>query len=246
MVRSCIFFIVIIIFSFAEQPLAGTVDIITFSYPPLMNDDGTGILSQLVTRIYKDTNVTPKFMVYPRKRAVFLFKSPDTDGLFLGERMYFQDIPTIQAQKFAEFKTVFVYLKNRFPKLSYTTLTDLKGMKVGISMGSVFRPMFESAGLFVDEAKLENNVLKLKSNRIDLWHTVDLAAETIINKEFPGRLQDFGFLTDKIHSVDIIVKRGSPSEKAFQIFVKNYSSLMKENKLQPILKDFKLDPVSEQ
>jgi polar amino acid transport system substrate-binding protein len=216
---------------------AGTVEITTFSYPPYMNNDGSGLLPTVILKAFKYSGLKAAFKVYPRKRAVLVFEQSETRGFFLGERSYFPDQAGYDIFTLMEFKTVFVYMKNRYPAMTYKGLSDLKGKRVGVSFGSVLIPIFKDNGMLVDEAQLENNIMKLKSGRIDFWHTVDSSALGMIDEKYPGEREKFGFLNDETHTVDMMVKKGGPDVKAFRTFVKGFNTMVKKGDLQKILKE---------
>ena len=218
-----------------------SVDIITFTYPPYMNPDGSGLMEKIFTRAYQGTGFSYSFKVYPRKRSLMVFEHAGNQGLFLGERSYFPGLD-IESQNIMQFKTVFVYMKDRFPDhLHYSRLEDLRGKRVGISMGSVLGPKFTASGLIVDEALLENNIMKLNSGRIDLWHTVDTAAIRLIGEKFPNRKDSFAFLPDEVHTIDLVMKKNSPSDTAYRLFVQRFKIMVNTGELKRIVNDFALN-----
>ncbi len=222
----------------APMAHAGSVEIVTFSYPPYMNDSGEGLMKEIFDAAIKNSGLSYTFKVFPRKRAIILFNQPEIQGLFLGERTYFPNMTGLDAKTLLTFKTVFVYLKNRYPHLRYSGLSDLKGKRVGVSLGSVLTPVFQKHGMVVDEALLENNITKLKTGRIDFWHTVDTSAQRLIARKFPDQAKDFGVIPDVTHTVDLIVKKGSRSEPDFRMFAKRFDTLVKNDGLRNIVKDF--------
>jgi len=231
-------FIIMWIFSWAPCAFAETVEIVTFSYPPYMSSSGTGLMEQIIKKAYEKTNTHVSFKIYPRKRAILLFEQPQTQSLFLGERSYFPNMKEVDVQTIIKFHTVFVYMKDSFTDLNYSGLKDFKGKRVGVSMGSVLIPTFKEYGIIVDEALLENNITKLKMGRIDLWHTVDTTAIRLIDKKYPGLRDDFCFFPDQTHTVDLIVKKGSSSKRAFKTFSKGFKAMMKNGEFQKIVKEF--------
>lgn len=231
-------FFVVWLVTWPTLTFADSVEILTFSYPPYMTSQGKGLMDTIFKKSFRNTGTTYSFKVYPRKRAILLFQQSQNQELFLGERSYFPDMTEINVQTILEFKTVFVYMKNHFSNINYSGLSDLKGKRVGVSLGSVLVPIFKSHGMIVDEALLENNIRKLQTGRIDLWHTVDTSAIRLINEKFPGQLDEFGFLPDKTHTVDLIVKKGSSSEPAFRTFVQGFNTMVKNGEFQKIVKGF--------
>lgn len=232
------FLILGMVVSWVPFSFAGSVEIVTFSYPPYMTSSGTGLMATIIKKAYEKTGTKVLFNVYPRKRAILVFEQPKTQRLFLGERSYFPKMKGIDVQTILEFKTVFVYMKNHFSDLNYSGLKDLKGKRVGVSMGSVLIPIFKEYGMIVDEALLENNITKLQAGRVDFWHTVDTSAIRLIDEKYPGQRDTFGFLPDQTHTVDLIVKKGSVSEQAFKTFSKRYKTMVTNGEIQKIIRDF--------
>jgi ABC-type amino acid transport substrate-binding protein len=235
------FFLTLVIAVTLAWPLGAfpeTVEIFTFSYPPYMNDDGSGLMEKIFDRVFEKSSIRYTFKVLPRKRAIIVFGQPVTKGLFLGERSYFPNLEGIEYKTLVEFKTVFVYMKSRFPETVFSGVSDLKGKRVGISLGSVLAPYFTEQGLIVDEALLENNIMKLKAGRIDFWHTVDTSANRLIDEKFPGQKGAFAFVPDKTHSVDLVCKKGNDSEAAFLVFCRNFDALSKKGEIRKIVIGF--------
>lgn len=227
---------VFVLFFISRNAMAQPVKIITFEYPPYMYGDGVGLLEKIFHRISLETGEPLEFQVFPRKRALMMFESPANQEIFLGEREYFPELASsLEFLKVLEIKTVFVYFKNRFPTLKFSDFRDLKGKRVGVSLGTVYVSNFRTAGIIVEEAKLESNLLKLKTNRIDFWHTVDSAATTLIRKKDPTHEKDYSFLPDQIHTVELMVKKGSRAENDFKRIVRGFEIITMNGELQKIL-----------
>ncbi|MBU1171363.1 MAG: ABC transporter substrate-binding protein [Proteobacteria bacterium] len=227
-----------VLFVFTQGVTAESVKIITFEYPPYIYGDGVGMLEKIFHRIALETREPIEFQIYPRKRALMMFKSPITHTMFLGEREYFPRMASsLVFLKILDIKTVFVYMKDRFPKFGYHEFKDLQGKRVGISLGSIYVPYFKAAGIIVDEAKLENNLLKLKTGRIDFWHTVDFAAMTLIKKNDPDHEKKYAFLDDQIHTVELMAKKGSESERQLKTLAQGLEAIIHNGSFNNIINE---------
>ncbi|GAB6097193.1 hypothetical protein JCM14469_34470 [Desulfatiferula olefinivorans] len=215
---------------------AEPIRIITFAYPPYMVGDGSGLFEKAFDHMARETGTAVIFEVYPRKRALSTFAMPENGLMFLGEREYFPDLePEMAFLKLLDIHTVFVYLKDRFPDMTYRDYRDLSGKRVGISMGSIYTSAFKAAGLVVDEAKLPNNLLKLKNHRIDFWHTVDSAATLLIARMDPGFGRHYAFLPDQTHMVELMVKKNSPARGDFETLVRGFRIITDNGTFQTLI-----------
>jgi len=236
--------LLLIVFAFSlmtasADGFAGTVEILTFEYPPLMMEDGTGILQKILTEAAQTVGDTVTFLVYPRKRAMNMFEKTDTQ-LFLGESRYFPDMASaVEAQKLLYARVVLVYLKERNPPLAFAGLEDLKGKHAGVSLGSNLTPVFEKAGIYVQEtATVENNIKKLNAQRIDVWGTVDVTAISFIEKHFPKQQDRFVIWEFERFPAEMLAKKNTPGDKMFQNLRTGFEHIVNNGKYKMILEEF--------
>lgn len=215
------------------------IEIISFVYPPYTYGDGSGMLEKIVTRVATDNKITIKWSFYPRKRAYKQYSDRLNTTLFLGQSEYFPDLLSrIKAQPLLNFRTVFVYMKEKFPDIVYSSISDLKGKRVGVTLGSVYIPYFNKQGLLVDPAELEQNIRKLVIGRLDFWHTVDVTAINMVDKYFPDKKSNIGFLEEAILKAELIVIRESELEPVFDRFTTRFKEIINDGTYKVILESF--------
>ena len=84
---------------------------------------------------------------------------------------------------------LFYYQPNHPVSLTFTTLNDLKGYKVGILKGTlVDRSYYEKAGVVFEESYSQASLFKkLQRGRIDLVIEIDLVGQLLIDNIFPTK-----------------------------------------------------------
>jgi len=236
---SGILFAFFLMMTSAAQSFAGTVEILSFEYPPLITENGTGIMERIVTEAARTVDDTVTFLVYPRKRAMIMFENTEA-RLFLGESRYFPDMSSgIDVQKLLYARVVLVYLKERNPSLAFSGIEDLKGKQAGVSLGSNLTFVFEKAGIYVQETgKVENNIKKLNAGRIDIWGTVDVTAITLIEQHFPKQGDKFVIWEFERFPVELVAKKNTPAEKMLQKFRTGFDNIVSSGKYKMILEEF--------
>lgn len=214
-------------------------EIITFVYPPYTVGDGSGILEQIVDTVSKETSIRFSLLFYPRARAKIYFEEKKAGALFLGERSYFPSLSEeLESLPLLHFRTVFVYIKKRFPEFEYTALSDLKGRYVGITLGSIYTEPFKKAGLIIDNAPLEKQIVKLVKGRIDFWHTVDVTAINMIEEYYPERSETFSFIEETNLTAELVVTKNSSVKQAYKKFCDSFNSMKKNGTYLKILEEY--------
>lgn len=82
---------------------------------------------------------------------------------------------------------VFYYQPNHTERLSFSSIHDLKGYKVGLLKGTlVDRSYYEQAGIVFEESYSQASLFKkLQRGRIDLVIEIDLVGQLLIDRLFP-------------------------------------------------------------
>jgi hypothetical protein len=95
--------------------------------------------------------------------------------------------------EFLEARGVFFYKKARFPDLKAERLEDLAGKRVATVLNSPNTPLFQAAGLIVDEGPPDTWFTKLDIGRVDFTAPADVGGILAIKSLFPGREGEFTF-----------------------------------------------------
>lgn len=121
-------------------------------------------------------------------------------------------------------------MKQRFPNgVSFDTLEDLKGYKIGYIRGGGLTPLFQKANIEPDwVTDLAQNAKKLFLGRIDMHAATELAGWGIIQKLYPENVNAIAMTEKPIHTIDghIIFSKNQHAlkqqfERGFKIIQKN-------------------------
>jgi len=112
---------------------------------------------------------------------------------------------------------LFYYQPNHKNKLTFNTVDDLKGYKVGILKGTlVDRSYFERAGVKFEESYSQASLFKkLQRGRIDLVIEIDLVGNKIIDRLFPDSHDDFveSIIPGSHMPIAMLISSGYPDAK---------------------------------
>lgn len=154
-----------------------------------MPDYGTA--SKVVTDAFKAVGIDVKYGFFPWKRAFKIAENGKWDGSVIWSKaakrektFYYSKEPVLNL------KTVFFYKKGSGFK--YTKMADLKGKKIGITLGYNYGPDFNEAvknGVFKTDKAPEDatNLKKIFAGRIDGFACNEDVGKKIISKIFPGK-----------------------------------------------------------
>lgn len=177
--------------------------------------DGYGFYTQIVSAVFEEMGLTPKYSFYPWKRcegtaeagkiwAIF----PYTSTRERAEVFDFSDTIAYSTTKF------FYYGPDK--GYAYDTLEDLKKYKVGGVSGYFYTESFADAGIDVSYAPDEKSAFKmLRMGRTDILALNNMVGWHIIRMNFPDE-------ADKFHTLDkplsnnplrLMVSRSYPGSK---------------------------------
>lgn len=203
---------------------------------PLFKKD-TGIVNQIVAEAFARSGYTVYFDWLPAGRMIKLLEADKLDFYVTPSNTPGQQHDHVD---FLSARGVFFYLKKHFPALSAKKLTDLKGMRVASIINSPLKPIFEKAGIIVDEGPIETLFLKLEANRVDFASTADVGGILTISKLFPGREEDFDF-TDFAYMeirVGFYVKDTVANPQLIAAFQSGYSEMKADGTLSRMMLAF--------
>jgi ABC-type amino acid transport substrate-binding protein len=136
-----------------------------------------------------------------------------------------------------EARGVFFYKKARFPNLKAERLEDLAGLRVATVLNSPNTPLFEKAGLIVDEGTPDTWFNKLDLGRVDLTATVDVGGILAIRKLFAGRESEFAF-TELSYSTIRAGLYAKDDPALLAAAKKGFAAIRADGTLDRMLKDF--------
>ncbi len=237
--KKIVWFIILSIF-LLKPVFAGPVKIITYHYPPYLVGDGSGILELILNKV---SRYKLKFEKYPLKRASLRFGIDYEDKLFLGVYNKFPKPKSVRTQIFVKTRIVNVYTKKKFPVFNYTSLKEFKGRKFGVILGNPFNKILVAYGLKLEmNSSLKSNLKKLDKQRIDFWQTLDVTAYQLIESEFPGKRNLFGFFEDRkaipLLPVYLVIGENGNKKKVFNEICWGLKKIVKNGEYLKILESF--------
>ena len=173
------------------EPLTITVG----EQPPLFSRSG-GIVDRTVGRALEAAGYDVAFEWLPVGRMLALLRQDSLGVYITASNTPAQHNPHVD---FLEARGVFFYKKARFPELRAERLEDLAGYRVATVLNSPNTPLFQKAGIIVDEGPYDTWFQKLDIGRVDFLATADVAGILTVKSLFPGREGEFTF-TDLSYS----------------------------------------------
>jgi len=172
---------------------ADQVEVVTFEYRPYIQSEGDGLGLEVLIQALDSMGHTVKVKIYPRKRAINVFKKGDGD-LFLGPQYYFPAEST-RGHTIVYFRRVLVHKDKHNPVVSVFSLEGMAGKHVAMRLGSSQRGDFEQAGMVISATQgVANSLGMLDLNRVDFVYALHLEALFGLKELFPDRVDDFQFI----------------------------------------------------
>jgi polar amino acid transport system substrate-binding protein len=198
---------------------AATTEVIlaTGEWAPYTSEtmEGYGAFTEIVTAVFDEMGLTPKYVFYPWERAENEVREGNVFAAF-PYRL------TEERQKEFDFSgpalmtsSRFFYLREKFPDgLAYDQLEDLQSYTIGGVLGNWYETPFKEAGLTVEwVATEEQNFEKLYLGRIDMLSAETLVGRTAIKKLYPDAEEQFGVADKPLNEspLHLMVSRKYPN-----------------------------------
>jgi len=199
-----------------------------------------GLTNYIVTEAFREAGMKVEYSFLPWKRSMQFAREGRLDGTFVWTKtperekdFYFSEVLLSQ-------QTVFFHRKDF--KLSWNRITDLKGLKIGVTVGYVYNPDLDKLlqadlislkknkktdffSLINNNPRDEMSLRQLASGKINIWPVEVPVAKTLMNKHLKG--DDRKVLTYhpkpiKINSYHLLItkKNGLRSQKILTAFNK--------------------------
>lgn len=193
----------------------GLVRIATGEWPPYTSENlrHQGAAAEIVTRTFQKMGVAIELVFYPWPRCYESVRAGRVWGAFpyaqteeRGQEVDFSDILLYASSKL-------FYFDEPPPDLSFQTILDLKGLRIGGVRGYYYESLFSKAGVAVDYAPgLRNGLEKLMLGRNDLFVANELVGWFVIRSHFIDSAHRFGTLLQPLdrHGLKMIVSRQHP------------------------------------
>jgi ABC-type amino acid transport substrate-binding protein len=168
---------------------AEAIAVLVGEQPPLFSKNG-GIVDQVVDRALRLGGWEPTFEWLPIGRMLATLEEDKASVYVTPSNTAGQQNPHVFL---LSAQGVFFYKKSHMGNVSITRLEDLAGRRVGTVTNSPLRPLFEKAGIIVDEGPFETMFDKLEAGRVDFTSTADVGGILTIRAKYPGRESEFDF-----------------------------------------------------
>lgn len=211
------------------EPLTITVG----EQPPLFSQSG-GIVNRTIARALEAAGYEVKFEWLPIGRMLALLQQDSLDVYLTASNTPAQHNPHVN---FLEARGVFFYKKARFPDLKAERLEDLAGYRVATVVNSPNTPVFQKAGIIVDEGPYDTWFTKLDIGRVDFTATADVAGILIVKNLFPGREAEFTF-TDLAYSTIQAGLYAKDNPALLAAARKGFAAIRADGTLDKMLVDF--------
>jgi polar amino acid transport system substrate-binding protein len=189
---------------YAEQ-----IKLTAFDYPPYMNESlpGKGLFCELVSEAYQSVGYDVSFDFYPLNRSTQYVIEGKALGQLGTEWNFPEDARknAVQSVPLFYYRVVGFYLNDRLSAISFKSLKDLQGYRLGVIRGS------SDAAILLDHPELnltveavslmEQMFKKVDADRSDIGFTVELSGLTHIATHYPNEQDRWVMTQDAIQGI---------------------------------------------
>ncbi len=200
-------FAVCLLFVFTTVHAGDKVVLATLDWEPYVgqNMKNQGYVAEVVKEAFKRGGMEVELNFYQWSRVVGLAKAGKVDG-------YFPEYISDEVKAYAAFSSPMPggplgFFKRKDQDISYNTLEDLKGKKIGVVTGYVNTKEFdEAAFLTKDPAKDDiTNFKKLLAGRLDLLVADKFVGTHLVNTNMPDKAAAVEFMAKPLAELDLFV-----------------------------------------
>lgn len=201
--------LVLLFFSLYALPAQGTEKVVlsTLDWQPYIGQTmkNNGYVAAVVKEAFKRNGVEVEFQFHQWTRTVGLAKAGEVDG-------YFPEYYAENIKEYAKFSVPFpggplVFFKLKNNNVSFSSLEDLKGLKIGVVKGYTNSKDFDEADfLLKDPAKDDlTNFKKLAAGRIDLLVADKFVGLELLKDQLPDYVDEIVFMEKSLEEKDLFV-----------------------------------------
>ncbi|SLM32445.1 ABC-type amino acid transport/signal transduction systems, periplasmic component/domain [Desulfamplus magnetovallimortis] len=135
------------------------------------------------------------------------------------------------------------FFKRKGDDISYKTLNDLTGNKIGVVMGYVNTVEFDAADFLTKDESPSDlvNLKKLLANRIRLMVADKFVGLNLLQQNMPDKINEVEFVEPPLEVKDLYVcipKNRANAEKIHAAFDKGLAEMNADGTIEKILKDY--------
>lgn len=206
---------------------AEQITLTAFDYPPYMDESlpEKGLFCELVSEAYQSVGYDVSFEFYPLKRSTQYVIDGDALAQLGTEWNFPEDVRknAVQSIPLFYYRVVGFHLKDKFNAISFKTLKDLKGYRLGAILGSSDAAILKKhPDLKLEEVTtMEQMFKKVYADRSDIGFTVELSGLTFIATHYPNEQDRWVMTEDGIQGIlaqVVFSKKYPESEKYLNAF----------------------------
>lgn len=245
-----LFLIISLSFSYA---IAGeTLKITNGEWPPYLSKDlkGYGIASRIVSEAFALEGIKVEYGFFPWKRAYYLAEKGEWDGTAVWlrsperERDFYLSDPVVKSSY------VFFHLKSL--NFTWKNINDLKGLKIGATIGYDYGEKFEKAEKegIINVVRIpsdEQNLMKLLHGRIDIFPLDMEVGYTMLYKMY--RPETVSMITNSLTPLRadplhlLLTKKNVKNAKLMELFNKGLKKLDEKGEIDKYFEEARSENV---
>lgn len=223
-----------------------TVRITNGEWPPYLSRDlkYSGVASRIVTEAFALEGIKVEYGFFPWKRAFYLAEKGEWDGTAVWLRSPEREMDFYLSDPVVNSRYVFFHMRS-FP-FEWKKIDDLKGIRIGATIGYDYGEEFEDAekkGLIsvIRVPSDEQNLMKLLHGRIDVFPLDMEVGYTMLHRMYKPEVVNMvtnnprPVRTDPLHL--LLTKKLEKNARLMVLFNKGLKSLIAKGEVERFLEE---------
>lgn len=234
--------LLLVILSLYALPAQSTEKVIlsTLEWQPYIGQTmkNNGYVAAVVNEAFKRNGIDVELQFHQWTRTVGLAMAGEVDG-------YFPEYYAENIEEYANFSVPFpggplVFFKLKDNDVTFNSLQDLKGLKIGVVKGYTNSKEFDEADfLLKDPAKDDlTNFKKLAAGRIDLLLVDKFVGLQILKEQLPDKVGEIVFMEKSLEEKDLYVcisKKAANGDALLKAFNEGLNQMKADGTISKIM-----------
>lgn len=242
LLRSCLtcWSLMLCVLSFNANA-ASTVKLNTLDWEPYIGEKmaGNGFVATLVNESFAASGYTVEFSFQPWVRAKATAKEGKADGCVPEYYLQEDQGDFLISDPFPGGPLGF--MKRKADQVTFTTLEDLKGLKIGVVRGYVNTEAFDKADYLTKEEANDDitNLRKLLAGRLDLVVVDKFVGLYLVQQMLPDKAAEVEFVTPSLEEKTLhvlISKKTADAEAKMKAFNDGLKTVKESGRLDALMK----------